>query len=237
MTTIKFRLFALFLLGACAAKGTRPHDMAAEAHEAEAESAKASAAEHAGQYGPAASETTLRCHAGKGGRVCWSALTNPTAEHLRSAEAMSKLAAEHRAASEALRSAEAAACADLAAEDRDISPFAYTADVVAVDALTVTHGAGKTGSIETVGAVVTVRAVPGLTAEWLQRVVDCHVARAASLGHAAPGMPDCPLVPAGVSAKVASTGSGFQVEIRSADGEAAGEVLARARRLLGPSPE
>lgn len=228
-----FPLSALLALAACPAKGTLPHDMAVDAHESAAGNADASAMEHVAQYDAAATEALVRCHDGKGGRVCWTAVVNPTDEHLRQAEAMAKLAAEHRAASSTLRAAEDAACAGLAAEDRDISPFAYTADVASVDALTVTRSGGKATLVDTVGAVVTVRAVPGLTEEWLQRVVDCHVARAAAMGHSTTAMPDCPLVPEGVSAKVSSTGSGFAVEIRTPDSEAAADVLARARRLVG----
>jgi hypothetical protein len=82
-----------------------------------------------------------------------------------------------------------------------------------------------------VGTVVTFRAVPGMTAEWLQRVVNCHLARNASLGHAVPEMPECPRVPRGAQARVRSTGDGFAVEIRSDDEAAAREILARARRL------
>jgi hypothetical protein len=48
-----------------------------------------------------------------------------------------------------------------------------------------------------------------MTAEWLQRLTDCHIARNAALGHVAPAMPDCPLVPMGVTARVTSTGGGF----------------------------
>lgn len=233
-------MFSLFIsstllasLAGCAHPGTRPHDMSTAAHEAEASDADADAAAHAALYDPAAGGATQRCHSGKGGRVCWTRVANPTDEHLRAAESMAKLAAEHRAASDALRAAEQSACAGIATEDRDVSPFAYTEDVAGVEALSITRGGGKLPPSQvTVGAVVTVRAVPGLTAEWLQRVVDCHVARDASLGHLVPEMPDCPLVPKGVSATVTSTGTGFAVEIRTGDSDAAVDVLARARRLV-----
>jgi hypothetical protein len=79
---------------------------------------------------------------------------------------------------------------------------------------------------------VTIRAVPGLTAEWLQRVVDCHVARNAALGHVVPEMPYCPLVPKGVHATVSSVHGGFAVAIRADDGEGAQEVLRRAEALI-----
>jgi hypothetical protein len=48
-------------------------------------------------------------------------------------------------------------------------------------------------------AIVMFRARPSMTAEWLQRVVDCHPARNAALGHVVLDLPDCPLVPKGVA--------------------------------------
>lgn len=153
------------------------------------------------------------------------------------AAAHRKHAADHRVASEALRNAEARACARLSPDDRDMSPFAHTEDIVKVQRLTVGDLAGDTASsIErTVGATVTFRAVRGMTAEWLQALVDCHLARNAALGHVVPSMPDCPLVPRGVTAQVESTGSGFAVELRADDRATASEVLARAERLLAGS--
>lgn len=233
MAFLSLNLILLGALGGCVHPGTRPHDMGMDAHEAEAADADAAASSHAAQFDPNAVKTAEQCHAGRGGRVCWTRVTNPTQEHRQEAEAMARIAEEHRAASAALREAEATACAGLAEEDRDVSPFAYVEDIAGVEPLTVSRGGGKLPRSEvTVGAVVTVRAVPGLTAEWLQRVVDCHVARGASLGHVVPEMPDCPLVPQGVSARVTSTGTGFAVELRSEDSDAAGDILARARRLV-----
>ena len=79
---------------------------------------------------------------------------------------------------------------------------------------------------------MTFRAVQGMTAEWLQRLVDCHLARNASLGHVVPEMPNCPLVPNGAEAHVSSTGNGFAVIIQSSDPATAREILARANRLV-----
>lgn len=228
-------MFTLITLLACAPKGTQPTDMSATSHSATAAGAEASAAEHAAQYDPAANIETERCHAGKGGRVCWSVVVNPTAEHQQQADELRRLAALHRDASEVLRAAEASACAGLAPEDRDVSPFMYATDVASVEPIIVVRG-GKFQETDTRGATVTVRAVPGLTAEWLQRIVDCHLARDAALGNVVPEMPDCPLVPAGVSAKVSSTGAGFAVEIRAGTEAIGQDVLARARRLTASTP-
>ncbi len=83
------------------------------------------------------------------------------------------------------------------------------------------------------GAVVTFHAVPGMTAEWLQRVVDCHVARNASMGFSMPEMPYCPLAVKGARGTVASTGNGFAVMVESDDSTAAQEILRRSQALAG----
>ena len=80
-------------------------------------------------------------------------------------------------------------------------------------------------------STATFRAVPGMTVEWLQRVVDCHLARNAVLGHVAPEMPNCPLVPEGVTARVRSTGNGFAVDLRADDSTTVREIVARTDRL------
>jgi hypothetical protein len=159
---------------------------------------------------------------------------DPSQAEARRAEAARhrELAAAHRTAAEALRDAEARACVGLTDADRDESPFSHHADIAEVSELTEVVPAGRGTATRVVGATVVIRAVPGLTAEWLTRVVDCHLARNAALGHDVPEMPDCPLVPAGVTAHVRSAGGGFAVDVRADGQDQALEVLRRARALV-----
>ena len=118
-----------------------------------------------------------------------------------------------------------------------MSPFEHTEDIANVEQLNARVGGSKgQQGARMVGATVTFRAVEGMTAEWLQRVIDCHLARNASLGHVVPEMPNCPLVPKGVQVHVSSTGNGFAVAISSDDMETAREILARAQRILVAKP-
>lgn len=160
----------------------------------------------------------------------------PTAAHAVEAERYAREAEEHRAASQALREAEAAACVGIDPSDRDASPFVHVEDIESVRSLVETRVAGRSQIEEETGAVVRFRAVSGLTSEWLQRVVDCHLARSAALGHDVAGMPNCPLVPKGATAVVSSTGNGFAVAIRGDDEEAIDEIILRASRLIGSGP-
>lgn len=205
--------------------------MSAEQHAREAERHAQVAQAHAEQYNEKSTSTHFTCSPQVS--ICWTSVENPTEEHLREAEIHRTEAARHRAASAALREAEASACVGIAAHDRDMSPFEHVEDITAVQPLVEERRSGPKGPAVTrvAGAEVTLRAVPGLTAEWLQRLVDCHLARNAALGHVVEEMPNCPLVPRGAMASVSSTGDGFTVSIRADDDAAARDILARAERL------
>ena len=220
---------AVFL--ACAAPGTKPHDMSAAQHEAMAKNEDAAASEHAGQHDPSATKETTTCGTRMGG--CWTSVSNPTAQHADDAKRHRELAQKHRAASTALTDAEARACAGLPEDDRDISPFYHREDIQSVSPFSQTVRAGKASVQKEVGVTVVFRAVPGLTAEWLQRVMDCHLARAAAVGHAMPEMPYCPLVPNGAKTKVTSTGNGFAVAVFADDAATVAEIKKRADALKG----
>jgi hypothetical protein len=221
-------------VGCGGAQGTSPHDMSAAEHEAAAREEESSSATHAGQYDPTASEAPAPCSPKS---VCWTARRNPTQRHRDDAEAHRDLAARHREAARSLRDAEARACVGIDDEDRDLSPFYFREDIAAVDTLRETESerTGKSSLVRTVGARVVFRAVPGLTAEWLQRSIECHAARAAVVGHEDPTMSYCPAAVKGVRVSVASTGSGFAVELRGTSPASIDEIVRRANALV-PAP-
>jgi hypothetical protein len=213
---------------ACASTpGAQPADMSAVQHEQAASAHEAQATQHGDQYQAPAQVTKTTCD---GKHPCWTSVSNPTQGHMDDARKHHKMAEDHRAAAQALRNAEGQACVGISDEDRDISPFYHRDDIASV-APAVRHVSGKQTHEEVDGAVVVFRAVPGLTAEWLQRIVDCHIARNNALGNDVPEMPYCPLVPKGITAKVTSTGDGFAVTIESQDVSTAKEVLRRAQAL------
>jgi hypothetical protein len=223
-------LVALTLAACASTPGAQPHDMSAAQHEAMAQRAEQGAALQQSQYDPGARTSSTICNSRSG--TCWTSTSNPTAQHLEEAERYRRMAADHRAASQVLRDAEARVCVGLSEEDRDRSPFMHREDIASVEPLYANVSSGKGPYARLEGAIVTFRAVPGMTAQWLQRVVDCHMARNAAMGHESPEMPDCPLVPKDVSAQVTATSTGFAVAVRSDDPAAANEVLRRARLLI-----
>ena len=235
---------AMAFVSACAGTpGAAPHDMSVQGHEHAAEAADASAAQHGGHYDPESAVTRTKCPGPQrntdtdaGNVACWTSEVNPTKEHLAEAERMRKAAADHRAASQALRDAEAAACTGLSESDRDTSPLQRPGDIVAVQELRAPSGSYRAAGLTRIsGAKVTIRAVPGLTKEYLQRLVSCHLARNSSMGHAMAEMATCPLGVKGATATVEGEGGAFVVRGTSEEDASATEIVKRAR-TLAPAP-
>lgn len=209
--------------GCRAMRSTEPHDTGAANHDAAAARESRRAEEHAHLAGPDAGQTGT-CDRARLGPVCWT-----PEEHAREAERHREIARRHRAASAALRAAETSACVEIDADNRDISPFVHRRDIRSV------QPAEASGSL--IGVTVVFRAVPGMTQEWLQRQVDCHVARNAVLGHdrASEDMPYCPLTLARVRGTVSSVADGFAIMVTSDDPATAKAILRRAEALVdGP---
>ena len=221
----------LLLASACAsANGTAPHDMGAGRHEQAAREEDSTAATDA-----AIAQHLDQCARGslapEPAGPCWTGSRDPAAEARRLGELHRTLAEQHRAAAQALREVEARACVGIAPADRDVSPFAHFADIASVEPLTRVVTSSKGSILGLQGATVTLRAVPGLTAEWLQRAIDCHIARNGVLGDDDAGMRACPLGLRSVTATVRSARTGFAVVIRSDDYANAEAIWQRSQAL------
>jgi hypothetical protein len=84
------------------------------------------------------------------------------------------------------------------------------------------------------GARILLRAQPGMTAEWLQRIAECHMARVAV---AKPAMlSTSPLDVKGALVSVQSMGNAFAVDITSPDVKVSKEILVRAHALKPLQP-
>lgn len=219
------------LLACASTPGAKPQDMSAAQHEQAAAAHEAMATPQPAQGSANVQPMTGGCD---GKNPCWTSMSSPTEQHRSDQKKHMQMAADHRAAAQALRGAEAQYCSGISEADRDMSPFYHREDITSVQPAMAPSPRGKGTPDHLTGAVVTFRAVPGLTAEWLQRIVDCHVARNNALGNDVPEMAYCPLVPKGVTAKVSSTGDGFAVTIESQDPNTAKEVLRRAQALKSP---
>lgn len=207
--------------------GARPQDMSQAEHQAAAAQHEHAGGEHAAQYDDKAMTDPGDCMQYLGS--CWG--SNPTEQHRQDAEEHRRAAAAHRSAAASLTSAEARACRGVSEADRDISPFFHREAIVEVKPLSREVYPAERAVEEEAGATVVLLPAPGLTAERLQRIIDCHIARSAAVGHDMPEMAYCPLALRGVTATVTSAGNGFAVNIAATDPATTAEVLRRARAL------
>jgi hypothetical protein len=200
--------------------GVRENEQAAKQHEQ-------SAAEHraaAGSYGG----LQAAC---QDNAPCWSALATQAGREQEQSDRQLKLAAEHRAKAKGLRDAEQRSCSGVSDYDRAVSPFFHQKDIADVAPIIDSSAEAKGRRVQ--GITVTFRAVEGLTAERLQKIADCHIARNTALGHDVPELHDCPLVPK-VTALVTSGPKGLQISIRGQDSAAVDEVI-RCSRVIEPT--
>lgn len=203
----------LFLV-ACG--GKQPEPMSAAEHEemAEHKERKADEKEQEGAH-----------------HVDWT----PGPEAQEEIERYRALAAKHRAESERLRSAEASACQGIEDVDRDESPFVHIPDILKVEKLVQIDS--KQRVRKDLGARITLRAVKGLTSQWVQRLIDCRIAANAALGYDVPEFPNDPLAVPDVKTRVTSVANGFAVEVTHLAPSSAREIQDRAQRLLGSAEE
>ncbi|MHB8420314.1 MAG: hypothetical protein ACYDCL_19750 [Myxococcales bacterium] len=230
------KLLVGFVLAAsigCASAPVPEHHPSAAAYESQASAERAEAARQERAYDPNAGVRRQSCE-GKSdlGSACWTSELNPTAEHLREAARLRREAARDRARSNELREAEAKSCAGVSEADRDEGPFIHREDIASV--APVYSPAEGSESPRLLGARVTFRPIWGLTIGFLQRVVDCHLARSNALGNQLPDLPDCPMATPGTRASVVQTAQGFAVTLTSDDPASAREILRRAALLVSP---
>lgn len=217
--------------------GTLPEEASAAGHQAAADREEARLLQHEKLYDPNAKQSVSRCdpeHAEKhpGAPVCWVEAINPTAIHLAEMNVHRTRAAYHRKAARDLRAAEEGACAGVAAAWRNRSPLSQRGDVLGVGPLE--NSAGETkGKPRLVGATILLRRIDGLSADQLQRVLNCQVARSATIGYgpATTEADSSPLNERGAHVAVREWSSGFAVNIRADDPFAAQAILLRAQRL------
>lgn len=157
-------------------------------------------------------------------KPCWTRATNPTAHHLDEAKEHRGVAAEHRLAAKKLLNSEAEACAGLGIDEISHSPFFHREDIIAVDPY-------REGS-RVVGAIVRFRAVPGLTAEWMEHALQCHQKRAAVMGYSPTFQPYCPASLYGVGVSVRADGDDIIVTLLGDNPDIGAAVLGRAQDLL-----
>jgi hypothetical protein len=221
---------------------TEPHATGAEEHRAAAQREEKRLSRHQELYDPHAQEAIQRCDPSRAQRapgepICWVETINPTAVHLQEVREHRLRAVEPRKAARDLQDVEARSGVGLAAEDREMSPFSHGGDILGVNPLE--EPIGKSPSKRRlVGATILFRPVPGLTAAALQQLVNCHLARNATIGYsvAAHEMEHCPLTERGATASVRPVSEGLAVDVRAEEPTAAQAIWRRAQQLAVVQP-
>ncbi len=208
---------------ACASTPVPENHVSAAAYDDRATAERAAARQLENQAADQAAGTPSTCDPTG---VCWSSERNPA--NLAEAARLRADAARDRSLSKELRAAEAKSCVGVSEADRDQGPFIHVEDISSVTPL---YGEPPE-SPALRGAVVTFKPVWGLTVDFLQRVVDCHLARSNALGYQLADVPNCPMATPGTRASVTKTSEGFAVSLWSDDPASAQEILRRASMLV-----
>ncbi|MGD0674906.1 MAG: hypothetical protein ABSC94_05770 [Polyangiaceae bacterium] len=136
---------------------------------------------------------------------------------------------DHRTEARRLRSIEQAACADVPEADRDEGPLSPRTHIVALELLR--ERPYPKEMLQLAGVAMYLRAAPGQTEQWLDRVLECHLAHHAVVGARMPNRAS-PLFVDDVRIALSSTGDGFRIAITTHDEAAAREVVQRAKSLV-----
>ncbi len=237
------RLALVGVVGACAGTfGSTPpksfddHVVSAEHHDQAAqqqEGAAVAAEAHAGPEAYTCGDGVLNDQLTTGGlpvttwNPCWNGEEEAAMRHLDAAEHERRAAELERHAAEQLVDAERVACAKVAPEEREHSPFAHRKEIDAV----IPERAGR----ELHGVRIVFGRVRGLTAQWMRDSIACQQARWTMWGKDPAVMPYDPTLVVGVQTTVLDL-DGQVVVLVTADSPAvAGIALARAQqKLTGP---
>jgi hypothetical protein len=135
---------------------------------------------------------------------------------------------DHLAAAQRLRSAEQFACVEMPDGVRSLGPFEHRDWIMGVEE--VRDRVFPKASPQPFGIAVYLRATPGVTEQWISRIIQCHLAHYAVVGVAAADE-WCPLLVNKAKIAVSSTPVGFRIEITSPDIAIARVVIAKGQAL------
>jgi hypothetical protein len=121
-------------------------------------------------------------------------------------------------------------------DDQLLAPVLSGSAVQKVEPLYSNLGSNKAGPQSQLrGATITIVALPGMTAEWLDRALECHSAKS-TLGHARAGGDPFWLPGAIVDIDVRSARDGFDAAVTGYSSDDAQAILARATAFMASKP-
>ena len=126
------------------------------------------------------------------------------------------------------------ACAGVPAKEREMGLLAYRDAITSVAPLSEDRLVGKIKVRDTKGAVIGLRATPGISVPWLERVNGCHVALVGSGRLAGNDPASDPFLIPGTTVSAAEVYAGYAVSVRGSNKDSAQEISRRTSALLSP---
>jgi hypothetical protein len=123
-------------------------------------------------------------------------------------------------------------CTGVPARERELGLLAFRDNIVSVAPLNEFHYAGKAKYLRTEGAVIKLRATPGISVPWLERVNGCHIAMMGSGRLAGSEAALDPFILKGTTVAAAEVYAGYVLSVRGASVEAVQEILQRSYALV-----
>jgi hypothetical protein len=157
---------------------------------------------------------------------CFDLAEEAAVGHRDAAQRERELARRDRRTAHALVSAELSACAGIPDSERAHSVFAHKTAISKV----IPHR--EAGQLH--GVWVEFKRVPGLSADWIRRDIDCQRARWAALGPHPTDSPEDPTLVPGAQVQVFDRGDHVDVLVTTDTTEAGEVALARAEGRLSP---
>jgi hypothetical protein len=128
------------------------------------------------------------------------------------------------------------ACAGVPARERELGLLAYRDAITTVAPLNEVSFVGKAKVSNTKGAIIGLRAAPGISVPWLERVNNCHVALVGSGRLAGNDAASDPFVIPGTTLSAAEVYAGYALSVRGSNNDSAQEISRRSSALLsGPT--
>lgn len=123
-------------------------------------------------------------------------------------------------------------CVGVPAKEREMGLLAFRENIVSMAPLNEIRFAGKAKYSQTEGVAIRLRATPGISVPWLERVNGCHVALVAAGRLAGNVGPADPFILPGTTVVASEVYAGFVLSVRGPNYDAAREILQRSYALI-----
>jgi hypothetical protein len=123
-------------------------------------------------------------------------------------------------------------CTGVPAREREMGLLAFRDNIVSVAPLNEFHFAGKAKYLRTEGAVIKLRATPGISVPWLERVNGCHIAMMGSGRLAGNEAALDPFIVTGTTVAATEVYAGYVLSVRGGSVQSVQEILQRSYALI-----